>query len=418
MPLFNYSAVDSRGVECSGQLETRDAGQVAAGLRQRGLFPTAVTEVAASRTPAARTNSIRPPRRQWSRLRLNRTASAAELAVFTRQLATLLHAGMPLLRGLEVLARQERNAGFHRVLAALAAAIKAGGTLSEAMAQHPREFDRLYLSMVRAGEAGGALDLVLARVARYQEKSRQLRGRVAAALVYPAIVLAVAANILAGLLVFVVPRFRQIFSDLLRGAPLPALTQIVLATSVWVQSHALAIGIAGALVWLSVGLGRRTARGARWLDALTARLPVLGDLIVKSAAAGFGRTLGTLLTSGVPILPALLITRDTCASTRVSDALADVHDRVKAGAPLASPLEATQVFPPMVTSMIEVGEQTGRLPEMLGQVADIYDDEVDHAVAGLSALIEPTLIVSLAAVVGTIVIALFLPIVRIVQLMT
>ncbi|HRG55581.1 MAG TPA: type II secretion system F family protein, partial [Lacunisphaera sp.] len=224
--------------------------------------------------------------------------------------------------------------------------------------------------------------------------------------------------ILAGLLVFVVPKFQQIFADLLKGAPLPALTQMVLAASDVVKNHFLVtLGVV-------VGLGfafkmfKGTPAGAKLIDTLIVKLPLFGPLLLKAIIARFGRTLGTLLSSGVPILPALLITRDTCGNSRVAGALTEVHDRVKEGAPVARPLEATAVFPPMVTSMIDVGEHTGQLPEMLGKVADIYEEEVDNTVAGLSSLIEPILILFLALVVGTIVIALFLPIVRIVQLLT
>jgi len=347
-----------------------------------------------------------------------RSVNAKERALFTRQLATLLRAGMPLLRGLEVLARQERNPAFRHVQEELAEAIKSGATLSDAMARHPRVFDRLYLNMIRAGEAGGVLEVVLDRLARFQEKSQQLRRRITSAMVYPLVLLGVAVAILAGLLIVVVPKFKQIFADLLKGAPLPPLTQLVLTISDAVKGHGLLVAALGAAGWLGLHLFRRTARGGLWWDGLAIRLPLVGGLFLKDLVARFGRTFGTLLASGVPILPALLITRDTCANRRVAGAITAVHDQVKAGAGLARPLEAVQVFPPMATSLIAVGEHTGQLPEMLGKVADIYEDEVDTAVAGLSSLLEPLLIVFLAVVVGTIVIALFLPIIRIVQLLT
>jgi type IV pilus assembly protein PilC len=432
MPRFTYTAIDVRGAEKSGLLDAPDAKQVAAILKGQGLFPTDVAAAVAERKverglrtrsePVRRPGSTRgaPGIGQKLELRLPflRSVKPKELSVFTRQLSTLLRAGMPLLRGLEVLARQERNEGFRRIIGSLAETIKSGGTLSEAMAGYPRLFDRLYINMIKAGEAGGVLDVVLDRLARFQEKSLQLRGRITAAMAYPLIVMAVAVIILVGLLVFVVPKFQQIFADLLKGAPLPTLTQLVLTISDAVKSHYLvALGVLAA-AWIGLGLFRRTVAGARLLDTLAVRLPLFGDLFLKDIVARFGRTLGTLLSSGVPILPALLITRDTCGNSRVGAAITEVHDRVKEGAPVARPLEATAVFPPMVTSMIDVGEHTGQLPEMLGKVADIYEDEVDNAVAGLSSLIEPILILFLALVVGTIVIALFLPIVRIVQLLT
>ena len=435
MPRFSYTAIDTFGTEKSGLLDAPDAKQAAAILRARGLFPTGVSVAGAPVDKVERglrTRLEKPVQRPAStsgkaatrglkmelQLPFVRLVGAKALAVFTRQLATLLKAGMPLLRGLEVLGRQERKQGFQRVIEALAEAIKSGGTLSEAMAQHPKVFDRLYINMVKAGEAGGVLDVVLDRLARFQEKSLQLRGKITTAMVYPLIVMGVAVLILTGLLVFVVPKFQQIFADLLKGAPLPALTQMVLAASDVVKNHFLVtLGVV-------VGLGfafkmfKGTPAGAKLIDTLIVKLPLFGPLLLKAIIARFGRTLGTLLSSGVPILPALLITRDTCGNSRVAGALTEVHDRVKEGAPVARPLEASAVFPPMVTSMIDVGEHTGQLPEMLGKVADIYEEEVDNAVAGLSSLIEPILILFLALVVGTIVIALFLPIVRIVQLLT
>jgi type IV pilus assembly protein PilC len=304
------------------------------------------------------------------------------------------------------------------MLVAVADAIKSGGTLSDAMGKHPRVFDKLYLSMIRAGEAGGVLDVVLERLARFQEKSLQLKGKITAAMVYPLIVMGVALVILAGLMIVVVPKFKQIFADLLKGAPLPSLTQLVLTLSDAIKSHYLMVAIISILGWIGIKSAARTAYGARLIDGATIKLPVFGALFLKAIVARFGRTLGTLLASGVPILPALLITRDTTGNARVAAAITVVHDHVKEGSSVARPLESSKIFPPMVTSMMDVGEHTGQMPEMLNKVADIYEDEVDSAVAGLSSLIEPIMILFLALMVGTIVIALFLPIVRIVQLLT
>lgn len=427
MPSFAYTAIDTQGAEISGLLDAPDVKQAAELLRGKGLFPTGVVPATAAAPgrggPAAQPaapeiRSTVSGLRFELRLPFARIVKPKELAVFTRQMATLLRAGMPMLRGLEVLARQERNAALRRIIDALAAAIRSGGTLSEAMARHPRVFDRLYVNMMKAGEAGGALDVVLDRLARFQEKSLQLKRKITSAMCYPLVVLGVAVLILAGLLVFVVPKFKQIFADLLKGAPLPPLTQAVLSISDAVKNHSLLVLAAGAVLWAMLKLFGNSPEGARLLDTWAVRLPLLGELLLKGIIARFGRTLGTLLSSGVPILPALLIARDTCGNVRVAGAITEVHDQVKEGSSVARPLEAAQVFPPMVTGMIDVGEHTGRLPDMLHQVADIYEDELDHAVAGLSSLIEPILILFLALVVGTIVIALFLPIIRIVQLLT
>ncbi len=426
MPRFAYTAIDAHGTEKSGRLDAAAPREVTAILRRQGLFPTDVTPVpdatsgpvvTARPAVAGVDASAAGPKLAWP-LPFTRIVKPRQLALFSRQMSTLLRAGMPLLRGLEVLARQERNASFRSILVGLAETIKSGGTLSDAMARHPGVFDRLFLNMIKAGEAGGVLDLVLDRLALFQEKSLRLKGKIAAAMAYPIIVMAVAVLILAGLLVYVVPKFKLIFTDLLKGAPLPPLTQAVLTVSDVVRSHLPVLLAGGVGLWIVLKVFAGTSGGARWLDTWVVHLPLFGEFFLKGIIARFGRTLGTLLSSGVPILSALLITRDTCANARVAGAITEVHDRVKEGAPVARPLEATAVFPPMVTSLIDVGEHTGQLPEMLGRVADIYKDEVDNAVAGLSSLIEPLLILFLAFVVGIIVIALFLPIIRIVQLLT
>ncbi len=414
MPKFSYIALNTSGVEKYGLIDAADVKHVASLLKARGLIPTEVSLGDAGISRSGLSTVMRPLTTGFwfSPVRTK------ELAVFTRQLGTLLRAGMPLLRGLEVLGRQEKNRKFRSVIEVIAGSIKSGDTLSAALTAHPLIFDPLYVNMIRAGEAGGVLDIVLERLAHFQEKSLHLRGKLSAAMVYPVIVLAVAVTILCGLLVFVVPKFQQIFADLLNGAPLPTLTLVVLRVSNLVR-HNLLLAISLAVVAsFAFRYFRRSPVGAYFVDSMLINLPVFGDFFIKTIIARFSRTLGTLLSSGVPILQALHITRDTCGNVRVAGAIAEVHDRVKEGSPVARPLESTAVFPPMVISMIEVGEHTGKLPEMLNKVADIYEDEVDHAVAGLSALIEPILILFLALVVGTIVIALILPIIRIVQLLS
>ncbi|MDD3179679.1 MAG: type II secretion system F family protein [Opitutaceae bacterium] len=372
------------------------------------------------RTPVAIPPAATPAslRRRWMHMPIGPVAGPRAVALFTRQLATMLRAGLPLLRALELLARQERTPAFKDTIETIAGTIRSGGALSDALARHPRVFDRLALNMVRAGEASGKLDLVLERLARFQEKALHLRGRIRAAMVYPVIVLTFAVVILVALLVFVVPIFQKIFHDLLRGAPLPALTQSVLDLSAFIQGHwfaAAGLVVAAGLVFRGI---RRTRSGARWFDLALLRLPPFGGLLLKSATTRLARTLGTLLASGVPILPALLLTRETIANTRIREALTLVHDRVREGGSVADPLDSVRIFPPMVVGLIEVGEHTGRLPAMLDKIADTYDEEVDNAVAGLTSLIEPVIIVLLAVVVGTIVVAILLPIVRIVQMLS
>lgn len=368
--------------------------------------------------PAARGAGLVPggaSKRRRRAITLGRVINGKGLAVFTRQLATLVKAGMPILRSLEVLARQETRPAFKEVIESIADMIRSGGNFSDGLAAHDRVFDRLYVNMVKAGEAGGVLDTVLERLAVFMEKAQRITGKVKAAMIYPIIIVLVASVIVAVLMIFVVPTFRAIFRDMLKGQPLPALTEGLLTASNFLKDHyPIALGAIVAIAVLGK-LGRMTRRGTRLVDWMLIHLPVLGDLVLKAAIARFTRTFGTLLASGVPILQALVITRDTSGNVHIADAINVVHDRVKEGDNVAGPLESTRIFPGMVTSMIEVGEETGALSDMLARIADAYDEEVDTAVAGLTSIIEPIMIVCMAVVVGTIVIALFLPMVSIIQ---
>jgi type IV pilus assembly protein PilC len=377
---------------------------------------------AATRLPARQkvAHQTGPANGSPSRLRrhFGRVADGRTLAAFTRQFATLIKAGMPILRGLEVLARQEKRPAFRAVIATVVETIRAGGTLSDGLAIDPKIFDRLYVNMVRAGEAGGHLDVVLDRVAGFLEKRQRIAGKVKAALVYPLIIVAVAITIVSVLMVFVVPKFQGIFAGQMKGQPLPALTQGLITVSHFFSAHFViaAAGVAACVIGLR--LAGRTRPGRRAVDRMALRAPMLGDLVLKAGTARFARTFGTLLGSGVPILQALLITRDTTGNVHLVEALDIVHRKVQAGENVARPLEATRAFPAMVASMIEVGEETGALPQMLSRIADTYDDEVDNAIAALTSVIEPIMILIMAGVVGTIVIALLLPLVSIIQNLT
>jgi type IV pilus assembly protein PilC len=428
---FSYTAIEvANGRTCSGVVEGATTEQAATLLKARGLAPTALvvsTEMAegavARRRPSAPkergvNRNVRPALQNFMRARLGifgRAGMRGRVTLFTRQLATLVKAGMPLLRAVEVLQRQESAGLFAQALARIAETIRGGGTLTDGLRLYPKIFDRLYVNMVKAGEAGGALEVVLDRVARFREKSEKTKAKVRAAMTYPAVVVLLASGIVAALMVFVVPKFEQIFAGMLKGQPLPALTRGVLGVSRFAQDNLLATVAIVAVVGFGVSFVARTALGRRAVDRIALRMPIMGDLCVKAAASRFARTFGTSLTSGVPILQALLITRDTSGNVHVANAVQRVHDRVKEGGDVARPLAATAVFPPMVTSMIEVGEETGSLPEMLGRIADTYDEEVDTEIASLTSLVEPLMIVFLALLVGTIVIALFLPIVSIIQ---
>lgn len=336
-------------------------------------------------------------------------------AVFTRQLATLVKAGMPIMRSLDVLARQEKRPAFRAVIEECADTIRSGGNFSDGLAANPKAFDRLYVNMVKAGEAGGVLDTVLERLAVFTEKAVKIRSKIVAAMVYPAIISCVAGGIMAVLMVWVVPKFQEVFFTMLKGKPLPWLTSVVVGIADAMRKNLLAVLAGVAVFMILFWLFKRSKFGTKINHWILLRVPVLGDLFLRAAIARFTRTFGTLLASGVPILQALIITRDTSGNVHIANAINVVHDRVKEGDNVAKPLESTHIFPGMVTSMIEVGEETGALPDMLVRIADNYDEEVDNAVAALTSIIEPIMIVLMAIGVGIIVIAMFLPMVELIK---
>ncbi len=425
MAKFNYVALDAKGKEISGVLETDTTSSAVSRIREMGYFPTSVVEAdksggkKATRPSAAPVGAPKAAKRGLGAANIKLfgggKVKSKVLTAFTRQLATLIDSGLPLLRGLTVLRRQEKTPALKNALQQLSDAVEGGSTFSEALAQHPKIFDRLYVNMVRAGEAGGVLDVTLSRLADFQEKAQKIKNKVISAMVYPVVVITVAVAILAFLMVAIVPKFKEIFADLLEGAELPALTRFVMAISNLVKERILFVVIGFVLVVVAIKLFGKTTKGRYTLDMLKLNAPVFGQLLRKVGISRFTRTLGTLIASGVPILQALNIVRETAGNAVIAKAVSQVHDSVKEGESIVSPLEASRVFPPMVCSMIEVGEETGALPDMLMKIADVYDDEVDNAVAALTSLLEPIMIVFLAVIVGTIVIALFLPLIGIID---
>ena len=412
MAKFKYSALDKDGRESSGVIESTSESRARKELSEQGLTVSRLTEVTVhSEKKTATAKKQRKP--------LFGTGVTSEnITIFSRQLATLLKAGLPLLRSLEVIGRQEKNPYFKDIVDNLADAVRTGNKFSDGLQQHPKIFDKLYVNMARAGEAGGVLDVVLDRLATFQEKAMKTTNKVKSAMVYPIVILTVAVAIVVILMIFVVPQFQKIFSDMLNGAPMPALTQGIINISDFMKENYIAtLGIVVAVI-AAFKIFFKTKVGQRLWDIAGLKLPKFGDLVMKSTVARFTRTFGTLLASGVPILEALNITRGTIKNSVISDALVRVHDRVRDGEPLAAPLDQQKIFPTMVTSMVEVGEETGQLSEMLNRIADNYDEEVDNAVGGITSVIEPIMIVFLAVVVGTIVIALFLPIIQIIQKLT
>ena len=422
MPRFEYIALDARGQESRGVIEATTSNDVVGQLRQAGYFPTSVVEegkggvkVSKQTQKAIKTASAPKAKKGGIVLFQKKTISSKTLMIFTRQLATLIDAGLPLLRGLNVLAKQEKDPVLKNTINSLADAVQGGSTFSESMAQHPRIFNKLYINMVKAGELGGVLELVLNRLAEFQEKAQKIKNKVVAAMAYPVIVLMIAMLIMLFLLAFIVPKFEQIFADMLGNKPLPALTQWVISASNGLKTNWIYIFGAVAIVVFVYKMVAGTPGGRKTIDMIMLKLPLFGDLTRKSSISRFSRTLGTLVTSGVPILQALNITKETAGNAVVADAVTKVHDAVKEGESIVSPLEASGVFPPRVISMVDVGEETGQLPEMLLKIAEVYDDEVDNAVEGLTSLLEPIMIVLLALIVGTIVIALFMPLIEIIK---
>ncbi len=336
------------------------------------------------------------------------------LTVFTRQLSTLIDAGLPLLRGLSTLSKQEKNLVLKEAIEKMSESVEGGSTFSEAMAAHSHIFDKLYVNMVRAGEVGGVLETVLTRLAEFLEKAERIKGKIKSAMIYPLAVLFIAILILTFLMIFIVPKFQEIFKDMLGDKPLPGLTQFVIDLSdIFKNNAVIVLAVVGGMV-VAYKTFAKTPQGVAMIDRVKLQIPAVGLLIRLTAISRFSRTLGTLVSSGVPILQALNITRETAGNMLISDAISKVHDSVKEGETIAMPLEASNVFPPMVVSMVQIGEETGRLPDMLIKIADVYEEEVDNAVEGLTSLLEPVMIVFLAAVVGTIVVALFMPLITII----
>jgi len=416
MPKYSYVAMDSRGKETKGVIEVANQNEAIGRIKEMGFFPTKVVEAektqAAAKGPAKGSAKGKGLKKDLNfNLKIPGTGgvNTKTLCVFTRQLATLVQAGLPLLRGLRVLQKQERNTSLKSIIGQLAQSIEGGSTFSEALAQHPKVFNRLFVNMVKAGELGGVLEVVLKRLAEFSEKAQKIKGKVKAALFYPVAVLIVAVGILILLMVMVVPKFKEVFAGM--GVKLPGFTVFVLACSDAVRFHILpTLGLVTVGVVLFL-MAIKTKLGRYFWDKLKLKMPVMGPVISRVAIARFTRTLGTLVSSGVPILQALMIVKETAGNVIISNAIAGVHESVKEGETITAPLEASGVFPPMVVSMVDVGEQTGALPEMLLKISDNYDEEVDNAVASMTSLLEPIMIVFLAVVVGSIVIAMFLPLI-------
>jgi type IV pilus assembly protein PilC len=392
MPVFVWKGRTLAGEAQAGEIEVARQEEVVDVLRKRKILVT----------------SVRPKPAGFSMPRFGGSpASTKDLAIFTRQFATMISAGLPLVQCLDILAKQSSKPSFGRVIADVTREVESGSTLSDALGKHKIVFDDLFRNMVAAGEAGGVLDEILMRLATYIEKADALKRKVQSAMVYPAVVLTVALGATAFMLIFIIPTFAKMFSDF--GGELPLPTQIVLFLSNALQhfwwAGLLAIGICLFLLQRSYA----TDNGRRAIDSMMLKLPVLGDVLLKGSVARFTRTLGTLIASGVPILSGLEITARTAGNKVVAEAIMTARASIREGETVSAPLKQSGVFPPMVVQMISVGEQTGALDEMLTKIAVFYEAEVDTAVDTLTSIIEPVMIVVMGGIVGGMVIAMYLP---------
>lgn len=401
MAAYAYSAINAAGLESGGEIHAPDPIAAREQLRIRGLLPMHLAELPATGEENVRTafKKVKPK----------------SLQIFSRQFATMIEAGLNVVSALVILEHQTDDSYLAEVIRELRADVEGGMLLSQALARHPKVFSRLYISMVEAGEAAGILDTVLDRVAFQIEKETQIKRRVKGAMVYPTMVLVFATLVLIGMLLFLVPVFVKIFADL--GGELPMLTQIVVKASDGLRANWYIIipSVAGT-IW-GIRRYKRTEAGRRSWDKLKLRLPMkIGDVVLKVAMARFSRTLSTLLAAGVDIIKALEITGQTSGNWVVEDALSTVRTRVHEGVPIAQPLIENPVFPPMVSQMVKIGEETGELEKMLGKIADFYEEEVDASIQTLTSIIEPLMMIGVGLMVGVIIISMYLPMFKLLSL--
>ena len=407
MPTFQYEAMDARGQEVRAEVDAGSQEEAVAKIRQMGHFPTQI-RLKGRRAAVAET------KKKARAFTLGRVSSK-DLTQFTRQMSTLQDAGLPILRSLRILEGQTKPGVLKNALQDIVEDVEAGSTLSEAMEKHPKAFDRLYVCTVRAGEAGGVLDQILRKLAEFMEKAMALRRRITGAMVYPAMVIGIAILIVSLIIMFIVPKFEDIFKkfDIKGGLPMP--TQILINISHGVGTYWYLLPAFVGAVYFGLRLLKASQGGRMAVDWVVMHIPLVGSIVSRTAIARFSRTLGTLIASGVPILEALNITRDTVGNEVVAKALTQVHDSIREGESIAGPLRQSGVVDPIVVNMVDVGEETGELDKMLIKVADTYDDEVDHLVGSLVNAMEPLMIIFLGGTIGGIVVALFMPLVTLIN---
>jgi type IV pilus assembly protein PilC len=396
MPKFSWEGKTRTGKVQKGEMEAPNEAAVTAQLRRQGILPSGIKARGKGLDIEIKIPGFEPK------------VTTKDLMVFTRQFATMIDAGLPLVQCLDILARQQENKTFKKILTEVKESVESGSTFADALKKHPKAFDELYVNLVAAGEVGGILDTILNRLAAYIEKALKLKKQVKSAMTYPTTIVGIAVVVIAVILIFVIPAFEKMFSDF--GGALPAPTQMVINLSNFIQSYILVI--IGAIVAFVFAFKRvyRTTKGREKIDNFALKVPIFGILIRKVAVAKFTRTLGTMISSGVPILDGLEIVARTAGNKTVEKAIYKVKQSISEGKTIAEPLEKSGVFPAMVCQMIAVGEQSGAIDVMLNKIADFYDDEVDDAVANLTSMMEPLLMLFLGTTVGGLVIAMYLPI--------
>jgi type IV pilus assembly protein PilC len=418
MGLFAYEAMNSSGQEVKDEIEAATTEEAISKIRGKGFFPTKVREKAAKKVakkkggPAGDSAPLQKKRKMPISIG---GVPRKQLVNFTRQLSTLQDAGLPILRSLQILETQQKPGLLKAIIGGVADEVEGGGTLSDAMAKFPKAFDKLYVNMINAGEMGGVIDLILARLADFMEKAAKLKKKVIGAMIYPAVVISIAVGVVSLIMIVVIPKFEGIFRDF--KTELPAPTKMLLAISRWfANDYGWAYILISPIVFIGLMKLIQMSEGGKYLvDAVKLKIPILGGILSKTSIARFTRTLGTLISAGVPILDAINITKETCGNEVYTRALAKVHDAIREGESMADPLRATKVCDAIVVNMIDVGEETGDLDKMLIKVADNYDSDVDVLVSSLISILEPVMVVVLGVIVGFIVVALFMPMVSLIE---
>jgi type IV pilus assembly protein PilC len=410
MATFKYEALDTSGGEVKDSVEAMSPEEAQQKIRQMGYFVTKITEVAGARKGGKKKKGGKRKRGQTFAIG---GVSGKALCTFTRQFSTLQDAGLPVLRSLKILEHQMKPGVLKNALIDVVDDVEGGSTLSEAFAKHPKCFDRLYVNMVKAGEAGGALEVILKRLADFKEKSQSLKRKVIGAMVYPVVVILVAVLILTFIMLFIIPKFEKIFKDF--NMKLPQMTEMLIATSQWFAKYWYVLPLFPLCFWLLIKLIRLNRYGNYALDRVYLWIPIIGALIEKTVVARTTRTLGTLVASGVPILEALSIVRETSNNAVFERMYTRVYESIREGDTIAQPLKESRLVDDMVVNMIDVGEETGDLDTMLYKIADVYDEEVSVLVESLISLLEPLMIVVLGLIIGGIVIALFLPLIKLLE---